>query len=289
MKKATATLVMATSLTLAACGGNPGTDGEAGTTPTPARIPPVTEATPPTTAMPTATPTPTVETSALPRLPELEVITDPGTVDRIFGAFPASEPRNVQAAWVAFADKAEEFLTSAMRYEEVAVDQQNENEESPPAVPVLDVADQADVYADGVSICTQVRENHHVQNALDVLAEGYAERATLVYETQVGPRNVQAELGILLGARDTLCPEIAPIVEDFDRLSPTPVMIRSILGVSSSSLSDGAANAFANAVCDEIERGESLSRLATTVADESGYPDETADDLVTSINNLVCA
>lgn len=208
----------------------------------------------------------------VPYLPALETIEDPGTVDRLLGTFPVDDSRNYQHAWIEYAGKGRRMAQVARNLEGEA------------QVPILQSASDADIYYSGVVVCTDFLANLAPSDSEEWLV-GYYEDLVPAGATDDETQYVGA---VIVAAVNVLCPQAKPILDDADYLVSTPVMLRAVLGVSESQLSDDQANTFANWICNELDRGTTESRLSVTIAEEYDYPDDRTEALVSRVNALLC-
>jgi hypothetical protein len=242
-------------LIAASCGGSDGEEGNKASSVT-------------TTTSSSTTETTETAGGDIPPLPTpLPVVEDPGSIDPILGDFPVDQSRDVQYAWVALAPTGREFTGVLRRY---AAD-----EATPQSLTALTDQPESSIYVDGVLACTLLRENWSLDEVVQVLGEPYQEAYELT-DAQV------AEVGeaILLIAAQVLCPDMEFLLDDPDRFVDTATALRTTLGVASSDLSDADANSFANHVCQEVDRGTTISRMVSDVADQFGYPDDLAEEIV---------
>jgi len=225
---------------------------------------------------------------SLPPMPALEPITDPGTVDRKYGEFPIEQSRGIQYAWISYDDKAAEAIAEARRIDNVLVNGYNEEAGTEVSAAATSLISEAGLYYDLVWSCHRLQGNWRPGDTFDVLTDAYED--IIREQTGLGPRDGGRHPGgyaVMEAASTVMCPETEQWWKDDIRM-PTPVMIRSILGVGDEALGDDEANQFANGVCNSLDRGDSASRVSTTIADKYDYPDETADELVEAIDDVVC-
>jgi hypothetical protein len=214
------------------------------------------------------TTTTTEKPSGIPPLPSpLPRVNDPGTVDPVLGDFPVDETRAVQFAWVSFAPKGRTFTVNLRALDEALKDY-----------------NESDLYTDGVVVCANLRQNFAVDDTA-------ADRGA-TYQTDENPITDEraADIGysIVAAAVQDLCPDMQVLVDDPEFQVPTPVAMRSILGIQDEGLSDENANKFANYVCQQLDRGTTKSRLVSNTADEFNYPDDLAEELISYIEGQVC-
>ena len=243
-----AALLAAALMTLSGCGG--GDDDSSS---------PTTKAETSTTARPA---------SDVPPLPSpLPPVRDPGTVDPVLGDFPVGESRAVQFAWVSFAPDGREFT-----------------------VQLRGLGDffrgysESDLYVDGIILCTELRQNRAVDATIEDRGRTYQTAENPITDEEVG----QIGAAIALTAVEVLCPDMQVLVDDPDFQVPTPIAIRSILGIAAKALSDDGANKFANYICQQLDRGTTRSRLVSDIADEFDYPDDLSEELIGYIEGQVC-
>jgi hypothetical protein len=152
------------------------------------------------------------------------------------------------------------------------------------AAPEFQDLPEDDVYYAGVYACVQLSQNGPIVGTASDIGEFFNSNEDPLTEQEI----FEAGLPVVVSAVSDLCPEIQFVLEDPELLVPTPVAIRSILGVSKRSLGDKQANRFANAVCQQLNRGTTESRLASSVADQYHYPDDLAQQLITFIEQYAC-
>lgn len=220
-----------------------------------------------TTSTSTTT-TGTEEPSDIPPLPSpLPPVTDPGTIDPVLGDFPVDADRSVQYEWVSLASKGRDFTTALRAKDPFFKDYHEEY-----------------LYMDGVIVCVDLRQNVAVSAVIEDRGLTYQSEETPLTEEAVG----QIGAKIAATAVEVLCPDMEVLFDDPELQTATPVVLRSILGVDEGDLSDGAANKFANFVCQELNRGTTMSRLVSDIADEFDYPDDLSEGLVDYIAESVC-
>jgi len=236
----------------------------------PSASPSATSASAPTS--PTASPSGSASASgsavaagSLPYLPPLKPVQDPGNIDPLLGSFPVDSGRAYQYAWVEYAPKGREMVQSAINYD-----------------PALGEFKESDVYYAGAVSCVEVLSNLLVSDLQDYLASFFGDDQAAAADTTI-------DEAVITAAVEVMCPQGEPVLENVDYLVDTPLMLRTIIGVSDSDFSDEQANTFANAVCAELDRGTTQARLATQIADEYDYPDQTASFLVEQIDTVVCS
>lgn len=214
-----------------------------------------------------ATPTPS-DPLGIPAMPApLPLISDPGTIDPILGTFPASDPRRYQFSWLNYAKDGRAMATVGKQAD---------------ASGFLANLPDADLYYMGVSVCTDVATNLTVESILDWLVQYGTDDANATSSDYTFDETLFA------AAVSKLCPAFKPVLNDIDYLTPTPDMIRGFLGVDNRSLTDDAANRFANWVCTSLKNGETQSRITNAVATKYGYPDDVSEKLVARIKTVVC-
>jgi hypothetical protein len=201
----------------------------------------------------------------LDRLPApLTPVDDPGTVDPNLGAFPTDVTRDVQFAWVDLADRGRAFLETTRSINET----------------VQQLADE-DVYMNGVLNCVELSQNYSVDSVLSETADAFIDEFSSDQASDIAA-------AITAAAINLLCPDLEGLAEDPDLLVPTPVMLRSLLGLDSSDLQDSDANQVANGICNELDGGSTISRLATEIASSLDYPDDLAELLVENVADFSC-
>ena len=207
------------------------------------------------------------ESGSLPALPRLKRVRDPGTVDPILGKFPVEASRAIQYAWV---QHAGDGLTFTRNLRSTSLDAQRFHEKT--------------IYSAGVGVCVLLSKNITVQEVLNLLGELFRERDDTLSDDQAN----QLGIALLVGAATDLCPELQFLLDDQNALVDTPVGIRSILGLGQGRLSDKRANLFANAVCQQLGRGTTKSRITSNVADDFAYPDDLAQELIDFVEKWAC-
>lgn len=213
-------------------------------------------------------------TSAMVGLPSpLPKVEDPGTVDPRLGSFPTDEARDYQYAWVNLAPSGRKFVEDLRQQ-----------------LDVLKELSEGDVYIDGVHACVDLRENYSVDETARSIGQLYKDFLEEAMGEAVSDEDLDAVgAGIVDAAAKHLCPDLAPVLADPDYFTDTPVVLRTLLGVNEEALSNTDANRFANGVCKEVTRGKTVSRLASTVAEDFDYPDDLAESLINYVNNNVCS
>jgi hypothetical protein len=209
--------------------------------------------------------TPGADVPGLPSpLPEVE---DPGTIDPLLGDFPVSQSRDIQFAWVRLAANGRTF-TSNLRVADDFFKDFNEDE----------------IYLDGVIVCTALAQNDAPAEVVTAIGETYNTESSPLTEEEV---QIVGD-AVSSQAVTDLCPELDVLFDDPDFIIPTPIALRSILGLDESDLDDAGANQFANYVCEELNRGDTVSRLVSDIADGLDYPDDLSEDLVLYVQDYAC-
>ncbi len=203
---------------------------------------------------------------SLPFLPPLQPVQDPGNIDPLLGPFPIESGRAYQFGWVEYAPKGREMVQQAIAYD-----------------PAIGSFKESSVYYAGVVACVEVLSNVLVSDLQEYLVSYFAEgeSAPPVADTTI-------DEAVITAAVKVMCPQGEPVLENVDYLIDTPLMLRTIIGVNDTEFSDEQANTFANGVCAELGRGTTRARLATQIADQYNYSDETSSYLVEQIDGIVC-
>jgi hypothetical protein len=271
MTRAVAAAGLVVILALSGCGIEILTGPESSQTPRP-RPDPVDDPVPESPKSPESPESSESPGPEVPYLPALGPIEDPGTVDRLLGTFPVDDSRNYQHAWVEYSGKGRRMAQVAR------------NLEADAQIPILTFATDSDVYYSGAVVCTELLSNYPPSQTYAWLTE-YWEAAV---PAGAGEGQTTFVSSVVIAAVDVLCPEAKPVLDDPEYMIDTPVMLRTVLGVDKSQLSNDQANEFANWVCNELDRGATEGRLSVTVAEEYDFPDDRAEALVSQVKLALC-